>query len=70
MTALMELMVHIKEIGLHEFPLATLELITELQKKEKQQIVKAFEDGNDLGQKGRLPSGEGYYKQKYLIKKK
>ena len=28
---------------------------------EKQQIVKAFELGNDLGHHGRLPSGEGYY---------
>lgn len=33
----------------------------ELLQIEKQQIIKSFEDGNDLGHKGRLPGGEGYY---------
>ena len=32
---------------------------------EKQELIKAFELGNDLGHKGRLPSGEGFLYDKY-----
>ena len=32
---------------------------------EKQELIKAFELGNDLGHKGRLPSGDGFYNDKY-----
>jgi hypothetical protein len=35
---------------------------------EKQQIIKTFELGNDLGHKGRLPSGEGYYNETFTDK--
>ena len=65
-TPMQELIEHIKNNGLKKYPLSTLELIDELELKEKQMIIDAWNDGfSMLSDLKDNQSAEQYYKETF-----